>query len=371
MSTGEPAEVAERRIAGAEVVHGDPHTEHLELLEAPARQLVVRHQHGLGDLEHEHVRFDPGVLERRANVGDDVRMLELLDREIHGNGEVRCGLARRAQPRRMLAGLLQHPASQVDDQAHLLGQRDELPGLDEPSRRVMPADERLHAGHAAVVQPHDRLEVQLELAPFDRALQLRTQLEPFEDALVHRLLEDAIAARSVALADVHRGVGVADQLVGIAGRLIVVGAAEGDADARANRHVLAADRDRHLEPAHEALREVDRGRGVADVLDQDGELVPAEARGGVGRPHGSSRRTATCCSTSSPAAWPRLSLIVLKSSRSRKMTAILVPRARRGPARARPGRRTARGWGGRSRRRGTPGAPVAPRTPRARSRPGR
>ena len=37
----------------------------------------------------------------------------------------------------------------------------------------------------------------------------------------------------------------------------------------------------------------------------------------------SSRRPATCRSTSSPAAWPRLSLIVLKSSRSRKMTAML------------------------------------------------
>ena len=34
-----------------------------------------------------------------------------------------------------------------------------------------------------------------------------------------------------------------------------------------------------------------------------------------------SRRRATSCRTSSPAAWPRLSLIVLKSSRSRKMTA--------------------------------------------------
>ena len=165
----------------------------------------------------------PESIECRADVCDDVRMLELLDGEVDGNCEVRPGLARGAQPRRVLAGLPQHPASQLDDQSHLLGQRDELPGLDEPSRRVMPADERLHAGHAAVVQSHDRLEVQLELAPFDRALQLRAQLEPFEDALVHRRLEDPIAARSVALADVHRGVRVADQFVGVAGRLLGVG----------------------------------------------------------------------------------------------------------------------------------------------------
>ena len=43
-----------------------------------------------------------------------------------------------------------------------------------------------------------------------------------------------------------------------------------------------------------------------------------------------SSRRATSCSTSSPAAWPRLSLIVLKSSRSRKMhgeAALLAPAA--------------------------------------------
>ena len=67
-----------------------------------------------------------------------------------------------------------------------------------------------------------------------------------------------------------------------------------------------------------------------------GELVAAEARGGVGRADGlDAGARPTCCSTSSPAAWPRLSLIVLKSSRSRKMTATArAPRARRARARA-------------------------------------
>ena len=68
--------------------------------------------------------------------------------------------------------------------------------------------------------------------------------------------------------------------------LLGVGAAERDADARADQQVLADGRDRHLEAAHEALGEFDHHRGVTDFLDQDGELVSAEARGRIGRPYG-------------------------------------------------------------------------------------
>ena len=63
-------------------------------------------------------------------------------------------------------------------------------------------------------------------------------------------------------------------------------------------------------------------RLVAQVLEQDGELVAAEPGGGVAGPAGrtgAARPTAT--RSSSPAAWPRLSLTVLKSSRSRNSTA--------------------------------------------------
>ena len=56
MSTGKPAEVAQRRVARAEVVHREPHAERLELLEAPHGEVGVGHHHRLGDLEHEATR---------------------------------------------------------------------------------------------------------------------------------------------------------------------------------------------------------------------------------------------------------------------------------------------------------------------------
>ena len=134
--------------------------------------------------------------------------------------------------------------------------------------------------------------------------------------------------------------------------------------------VLAGDRDRHLEPGtrRSATRRGSRGR---DVLDQDGELVAAEARSGVGRRGHGLQAGGDLPQHLVAGGWPRLSLIVLKSSRSRKMTAMLVPsRAARVSACSTRSEK-ARGWAGRSRRRGTPGAPAAPRTLPARSRPGR
>ena len=74
-------------------------------------------------------------------------------------------------------------------------------------------------GDGAVVEADDRLVVQLELVGGDRALQVGAQLQAREHALVHRRLEQAVAALAVALGDVHRGVGVADELVGVGGDL--------------------------------------------------------------------------------------------------------------------------------------------------------
>ena len=85
-----------------------------------------------------------------------------------------------------------------------------LSGLDHPARRVLPAKQRLDAVVAALIEADDGLVVDLELVQLERALQLRLQLEPLDHALVHRRLEDAIAALAVALRHVHGDVGVAE-----------------------------------------------------------------------------------------------------------------------------------------------------------------
>ena len=170
------------------------------------------------------------------------------------------------------------------------------------------------------LQAHDRLVVQLELAGRDRALQVGLQLEAREHDLVHRGLEHPVAALAVALGDVHGGVGVADQVVGVGGAAVP---GHGDAEARAHDRAPCW-------PSRSGSAKASRMRSAAS----DG-LLEARPRPRAG-PRTRRRRSGPPCrsrgrtlrvawprrsSTWSPAAWPRLSLIVLKSSRSRKMTA--------------------------------------------------
>ena len=95
----------------------------------------------------------------------------------------------------------------------------------------------------------------------------------------------------------------------------------------------------------DALGELDGAVRVLDVLQQDRELVAAEAGHGVAPAAGSrSRRRAMATSSWSPTWWPRLSLTILKRSRSRKSTANSgsVRRARAPTARPSRSRNSAR-----------------------------
>src|SRR5205085_9123043 len=49
----EAAEIAERGVSGAEIVHGDMHAERAQLMQDRERRLVVLKQHGFRDLELE------------------------------------------------------------------------------------------------------------------------------------------------------------------------------------------------------------------------------------------------------------------------------------------------------------------------------
>ena len=61
----EAAQVAQRRVARPEVVDGQPHAERLQRGQPLDRRLGVVHQHGLGDLQHQRRRRQPGVAPAR------------------------------------------------------------------------------------------------------------------------------------------------------------------------------------------------------------------------------------------------------------------------------------------------------------------
>src|SRR3954463_15982055 len=177
--------------------------------------------------------------------------------------------------RSLPACLVQNPAAEVDDQAGLLRERDEVEWHDEPAPWMRPAQERLESDDAAARELDDRLVVDDELVAFDRAPQVGLDLEPLDDRRMHARLERRVgAALAGALGAVHGHVGVAQEVL----RVVL---AVRDPHARADEHLAPEHGERLAERGDHPFGDVRRAVRVADVAEQDGELIAADARGRV------------------------------------------------------------------------------------------
>jgi hypothetical protein len=211
----EALQMGERRVAGAEVVDGEPHAQRLELGESRERGAGVLHRRALGDLEHQRPRRDPGGVEGGADVRDELRRVGCPVQLPAGDvdGHVRRGV-RAVDPLpvpQLAARLAEHPPAERHDQAGVLGRRDERPGPQHAALGVMPPHQRLEAGERAGVELHDRLVHEGELPPVHGAAQVRLELQTYAGSRVQRRLEQREAALAIRLRLVHRRVGVAEE----------------------------------------------------------------------------------------------------------------------------------------------------------------
>ena len=190
----------------------------------------------------------------------------------------------------LAAGLLEDPAADRDDEASLFGEWDEAERRNHPALRVHPAQQRLDAVIGARREVDHRLVVNLELLELQSPLELGLQLEPLDDLLVHRRLEYSVAPFAVPLRHVHRNVSVAQELLRVRSPEVVAG--EANADACSWIHLVGVDVVRRLEPGEDACGNIGGVRRIGNAVEQDCELVPAEARDRVCRAHGDLEATA-------------------------------------------------------------------------------
>jgi hypothetical protein len=73
----EAAQVAERGVAGAEVVDRQPDAERLQLTEPGDGRVGVVHEQALGDLQDQRAGVEVGVAQRGGDVIDQPGILEL------------------------------------------------------------------------------------------------------------------------------------------------------------------------------------------------------------------------------------------------------------------------------------------------------
>ena len=108
----------------------------------------VGYEHALGDLEGEGRRFEPGLVEHAAYVVDEAGVAELAGRQVDRDGQAIPTMGKLPVPGSP-TGLPQHPASDLDDEAVLLGEVDELGRGNQATSGMLPAHERLQRHHLA------------------------------------------------------------------------------------------------------------------------------------------------------------------------------------------------------------------------------
>ena len=140
----ERAEVRQRRVAGAEVVDRDPEAEVAE------RLADVLRASGFWSMRSDSVssRSPSGdrcrPLPRIARSVPRARLSQLAGGEVHGQLEVAARAELRFQLRGARSRGLEHPRADGDDEARVLGDRDEV--------------ERRHRAEVGRIPPHQRLE---------------------------------------------------------------------------------------------------------------------------------------------------------------------------------------------------------------------
>src|SRR5262249_8000549 len=131
----ETPQIAERRVAGPEVVESDVDPDLVELMKTAEYEFTLAQQRRLGDFQFEPVRGEPGSGEGRNDAVSELTAIGLDRGNVHRD-------AHRVRPRGSgRTGFAQHPFPNGRDQLRLLGDRDEFARQDKATLWTMPAQE--------------------------------------------------------------------------------------------------------------------------------------------------------------------------------------------------------------------------------------
>ena len=193
---------------------------------------------------------------------------------VDGDGEVEAELV---EPLDLHQRLVQDPPGQRVDQVGLLGQRQEAVGIEQAVHGMLPAHECLQGADPIARRARLRLVVQHQLPVGDGVAQLGHQAEAGGVVLVEvgPVLEHAGA---LGLGGIHGHLGVLEEGVDVG-----IGLRRDDeADAGRHREGQAA----HVHLGGDDLSQPQqRLLGVADVAQDEAELVAAQPRDGVPGAH--------------------------------------------------------------------------------------
>ena len=319
----EPLQVAERRVAGAEVVDRELHAERahaaITSMTASASSISTLSVISKHRLDGSHA----GLRDHLGDAVGEIGLHELarreVDRDLERLADARAASAPRcAPPPRSPTS----PICTIRPVSSAIGMNSA--GRDQAALGVLPAHQRLGADAARVGEPDDRLEEEPELAALERA--------------VHRVL-GRVRGRRARVRIVSSNTSTRPRPSSLAW-YIAASASRSNSSGRSSPDVanamptlaptnISVPRTTigRIDGREEPLGDLDRhararcrsGRSSHRIVNSS---PPNRATVSPGRITASSVR-ATATSSSSPASWPRLSLMFLKRSRSRNATPTL------------------------------------------------
>ena len=261
------AQVAERRIAGPEIVEREPHAERLEPREGVVGGVAGGQEHALGDLEFEPLGAQFVFGERGGDDVDDRRVVELDRRQVDRD-------AHRIRP---FGGFgkrgLEHELADLADHPALFGERDELVGGDRAAGRVAPPHQRLEPRQILARGADDRLERDPQFVAIERLAEIVVEHLAIRRLAVHRGLVEHMLAAPGGLGGIKREIGVADQAVGA----ILLRVADRDPDRGADGDPVALDQIGARDLLDQRPREALEQPGLDRARKHGLELVPAQS----------------------------------------------------------------------------------------------
>ena len=214
--------------------------------------------------------------EQALDVDRKIPGQELLCR--HVDGHARIGPAFAPPAAHGFGRRFQDPVVQVEHQAGLFGNFDELAGRDDLVVAAFPAQQRLDGDGAPPAQAHLGLVVEHQFPALDGLAQRLLDAEAVRRLHEHRRVVDAQAVAAQFLGAEQRDIRRTQQRRRIATML----GEHGDAAAHADAHLAPVDEQRPLEACDQVLGVPFDLGGVARVGEHQRELVAAQSRDEAG-----------------------------------------------------------------------------------------
>lgn len=172
----------------------------------------------------------------------------------------------------LTTGFADEPVAEGDDQSRVLGQIDEF-----HRRRAhgweAPADERLHSEHGRRAQIHERLIVEFEFVPLEGTVEVVPRPQPPHGPRIVLQVVELDPSPAAFLGPVHGRVGVSQQ----GGGGVAAADRQGDRHAGRPEDLAVIELEGFRQRGQNAFGGIAGAGGVVHLLEEDGELVAAEA----------------------------------------------------------------------------------------------